>query len=44
MLYMLYSCVHTRRAPEEQQGGWMSYIGKAIGTTASYLVSCTTSR
>jgi autophagy-related protein 18 len=26
------------RAPEEQQG-WMSYIGKAIGNTASYLGS-----
>jgi autophagy-related protein 18 len=26
------------RAPEEQQG-WMSYIGKAIGSTASYLGS-----
>lgn len=30
--------IHSHRAPEEQQG-WMSYIGKAIGSTASYLVS-----
>ena len=34
------SCLPICRAPEDQhQQGWMSYIGKAIGTTASYLVS-----